>query len=114
MPSIDLDALKPSDITPMFDALHQYLQKHGLALITHNVFLKPEMLAKRWGLTVSCLNNWRFTGGGPVYIKTGPGPKAQVRYPMLGENGVLMFERERMYISTTQETALPSQVNQSA
>jgi hypothetical protein len=105
MTTINLDALSASDISPIFNALHHYLRQHGLALVTDNVFLKPENLAKRWGLSISCLNNWRFTGGGPVYIKTGPGPKAQVRYPMLGENGVLMFEQKRMYRSTAQESA---------
>ena len=105
MTTINLEDLRASDISPMFDALHHYLRQHGLALITDNVFLKPESLAKRWGLSISCLNNWRFTGGGPTYIKTGPGPKAQVRYPMLGENGVLMFEQRRMYRSTAEESA---------
>ena len=105
MRTINLQALDAHDVAPMLDALNQYLQRHGLTLITDNVFLKPQSLAKRWGLSISCLNNWRFTGGGPVYIKTGPGPKAQVRYPLLGENGVLMFEQKRMYRSTAEESA---------
>ncbi len=102
---VDLNALKPADIPQIFDALTSYFQRHGLALVTDNVFLKPEALAKRWELSISCLNHWRFTGGGPIYIKTGPGPKAQVRYPLFGANGVLMFERERMFQSTAQESA---------
>lgn len=106
MRTINLHALTASDITPIFDALNNYLQQQGLALITDNVFLKPEMLAKRWELSISCLNNWRFSGGGPTYIKTGPGPKAQVRYPMFGENGVLDFERQRHYRSTTQAASI--------
>jgi hypothetical protein len=47
---------------------------HGITVVTDNLFLKPEHLAQRWELSISCLNNWRFTGGGPIYIKTGPGP----------------------------------------
>jgi hypothetical protein len=105
MRNIDLDDLTPRDVQNIFDAVNLYLQQNGLSLITDNVFLKPEMLAKRWELSISCLNNWRFTGGGPAYIKTGPGPKAQVRYPMLGENGILSFERQRLYRSTTEESA---------
>ena len=105
MRNIDLENLTPRDVQNIFDALDGYFRKDGLALITDNVFLKPEMLAKRWELSVSCLNNWRFTGGGPAYIKTGPGPKAQVRYPMLGENGILAFERQRLFRSTTDEAA---------
>ena len=80
--------------------------------MTDNVFLKPEALAKRWELSISCLNHWRFTGGGPTYIKTGPGPKAQVRYPLFGVNGVLMFERERMFHSTAQEASIHNANNQ--
>jgi hypothetical protein len=101
---IDLSNLQPADIPQIFDALTSYFQRHGLALVTDNVFLKPEALSKRWELSISCLNHWRFTGGGPVYIKTGPGPKAQVRYPLFGENGVLMFERQRLFQSTAQES----------
>ena len=77
---------------------------HGITVVTDNLFLKPEHLAQRWELSISCLNNWRFTGGGPIYIKTGPGPKANVRYPILGAGGVLEFEQQRCFRSTTEES----------
>ena len=111
MTTINLDALSASDISPIFDALDYYFQRYGLALITDNVFLKPHSLAKRWSLSISCLNNWRFTGDGPAYIKTGPGPKAQVRYPMFGENGILEWERRRLYRSTAEESVAMKLVN---
>ena len=103
MKTVDLESLSPGDSPALVEAVHRYLMQNGLALITENVFLKPEALARRWELSISCLNHWRFTGGGPHYIKTGPGPRAQVRYPLMGNHGVLQFEESRLYHSTTQE-----------
>ena len=113
MPTVDLQELGAADLPVIFDALNAYFGKHGLALITDNVFLKPDALSKRWAVSISCLNNWRFTGGGPAYIKAGPGATSKVRYPLFGENGVLMFERQRLFRSTAQEAVrdnAPSQV----
>jgi len=104
MTTVDLQALHASDVPAIFDALNGYFGKHGLALVTDNVFLKPEALSKRWAVSISCLNNWRFTGGGPAYIKAGPGATSKVRYPLFGDNGVLMFERQRLFRSTAQES----------
>lgn len=103
MRPIDLDALKATDIPVILEAMQQYFLDHGLHVITDNVFMRPDILAKRWELSISCLNNWRFTGGGPLYMKTGPGPKAKVRYPMLGRHGVLDFEQQHLFRSTTQD-----------
>ncbi len=103
MKTVNLEALSPKDITAIIDAVHRYLTQNGLAIITENIFLKPEALARRWELSISCLNHWRFTGGGPHYIKTGPGPRAQVRYPLMGSHGVMQFEESRLYHSTTHE-----------
>lgn len=104
MKTVNLEELTSADIPAVLEAVHRYLTANGLALITENIFLKTEALARRWELSASCLNHWRFTGGGPIYIKTGPGPKAQVRYPLLGKNGVMDFEERRLYRSTAQET----------
>jgi hypothetical protein len=104
MKTVDLESLSPGDIPAILQAVHRYLMQNGLALITENVFLKPEALARRWELTISCLNNWRFTGGGPHYIKTGPGPKAQVRYPLMGNHGVMEFEEKHCFHSTSEES----------
>lgn len=104
MATIDLDNLQATDITPTLNALHRFFMAHGITVVTDNLFLKPEQLARRWELSISCLNNWRFTGGGPIYIKTGPGPKANVRYPILGAGGVLEFEQQRCFRSTTEES----------
>lgn len=113
MKQIDLDQLTPHDIKLIFDALNKYFQKNGLALITDNIFLTPENLAKRWDLSMSCISNWRYTGGGPAYIKTGPGTKAKVRYPLFGDDGLLMYEQQRRYRSTSEETAsITSGINQ--
>ena len=103
MKTVNLEALSAGDIPAILEAVHRYLMQNGLALITENIFLKPEALARRWELSISCLNHWRFTGGGPHYIKTGPGPKAQVRYPLMGNQGVMHFEQSRLYRSTTHE-----------
>ena len=111
MKTVDLESLSPGDIPAILEAVHRYLMQNGLALITENIFLKPEALARRWELTISCLNNWRFTGGGPFYMKTGPGPKAQVRYPLLGNNGIMHFEERRLYRSTTHECESTGQHN---
>lgn len=104
MRTIDLDALKVSDVPAVLEAVNQLLLTQGFHVITDNVFLRPDMLAKRWGLSLSCLGNWRYLGGGPFYMKTGPGLKAKVRYPMLGKNGVLDFEAQRLFNSTSAET----------
>jgi hypothetical protein len=108
MRTIDLDALKATDIPIILEAMQRYFLDHGLHVITDNVFMRPETLAKRWELSISCLNNWRFTGGGPLYMKTGPGPKAKVRYPMLGRHGVLDFEQQHLFRSTTQDRSTAS------
>lgn len=105
MQTIDLDALKASDIPHILEAVNRHLLEQGLYAITDNIFVRPEVLAKRWELSLSCLSHWRFTGGGPLFMKTGPGPKAKVRYPLLGRNGVLDFESQRLYGSTAEETA---------
>ena len=103
MKSVDLEMLTPIDIPIVLEAVHRYLTANGLAIITENIFLKPEALARRWELSISCLNHWRFTGGGPHYIKTGPGPKAQVRYPLMGNHGVMQFEESKLHHSTTHD-----------
>lgn len=104
MKQVDLEALTAADIPSVLEAVHRYLMANGLALITENIFLKTEALARRWELSESCLNHWRFTGGGPFYMKTGLGPKAQVRYPLLGKNGIMHFEESRLFCSTAQES----------
>lgn len=108
MQPIDLHAIKAADIPLILEAVNRFFLDNGLHVITDNVFLRPDMLAKRWELSISCLNNWRFTGGGPLYMKTGPGPKAKVRYPILGRHGVLDFEQQHLFRSTTQDKSIGS------
>ena len=105
MKTVDLESLSPGDIPSILEAVHRYLMTNGLALITENIFLKTESLARRWELSESCLNHWRFQGGGPFFMKTGPGPKAQVRYPLLGQNGIMHFEESHLFRSTAQDSA---------
>ena len=102
---IDLDALTPNEVPALIAALQRIILNSNFSLISENIFLKPEMLAARWDISISCLNNWRLTGEGPHYMKVGPGPKAQVRYPLIGERGILAFEAARTFASTTQESA---------
>ena len=106
MKNVDLDALTPRDVQKIFDALNNYFKHNGLALITDNIFLTPESLAARWDLSVSCVSNWRYIGGGPAYVKAGPGAKAKVRYPLFGEGGILTYEENRRYRSTTQDSTV--------
>ena len=103
MDRIDLHALRQADIAPLLKILQKFLQRNGYSVITQNIFMKPEHVAQRWGLSISCLNNWRYVGDGPIYMKTGPGPKAQVRYPLLGHGGILDFEQKCGFISRGDE-----------
>ena len=91
MRPIDLQALKAADIPLILEAVNKFFLDHGLHVITDNVFMRPDMLAKRWELSISCLNNWRFTGGGPPYMKTWPGPEAKRRYPLLRQHPAIGF-----------------------
>lgn len=47
-----------------------------------NVILTPAELAKRWGMAVGTLANWRNKGKGPEYIKVGSGNNSKVRYSL--------------------------------
>ena len=108
---IDLDHINPAEVPVILQALRRAIAMSQFSLVTEDIFLKPEMLAARWDISISCLNNWRLTGEGPNYVKVGPGPKAQVRYPLLGDKGVLDFEAARTYASTTQESASRGVIN---
>ncbi len=100
---IDLNNITPADVPMILHALRRVIAMSQFSSVTEDIFLKPDMLAARWEISISCLNNWRLTGEGPSYVKVGPGPKAQVRYPLVGNWGVLDFEASRTYRSTTQE-----------
>ena len=47
MATIDLDNLQATDITPTLNALHRFFMAHGITVVTDNLFLKPEHLARR-------------------------------------------------------------------
>lgn len=57
------------------------------------LFLKPEQLAIRWGVSPKTLANMRVSGTGPAYIKL----KGSVRYPLKTIKG---YEVERTTFST--------------
>lgn len=35
------------------------------------IFLKPKDLANRWGIKITTLSQWRWSGHGPHYLKIG-------------------------------------------
>lgn len=100
---IDLRALRDGDIPILLRVIQNYLTRHGYESLSTNIYIKPDDLANRWQMSISCLNAWRINAVGPVYMKTGPGSKANVRYPMLGKHGVLEFERTHHFASTQDE-----------
>ena len=113
MRQVDLDALGPADIPKVLEAVHRYLMENGLALITENIFLKTEALARRWELSESCLSHWRFTGGGPVYIKTGPGPKSAGALPAAWqERGSCISKRVVSIVRPRKESQIENYNNQ--
>ncbi len=61
-----------------------------------NNLLTPEALAQRWDLMTSTLDQWRWTGRGPVFIKLG----AKVLYRI---EDVEYFEKKRRH----RHTAMP-------
>ncbi|MFE7108367.1 helix-turn-helix domain-containing protein [Streptomyces sp. NPDC057575] len=42
--------------------------------------LSPRQVEELYGFHVQTLANWRWTGRGPDYIKTGPGKGGRIRY----------------------------------
>lgn len=56
--------------------------------------LTPDQLAERWGLPVSTLGNWRWTGQGPVFVKLGKRVSYRVR-------DVENFEEQKLRRDTT-------------
>jgi len=48
----------------------------GISLEDRTTTLAPEEVARRLGLKVSTLNNWRWSGRGPAHVKVG----GKVRY----------------------------------
>lgn len=100
---IDLRMLRDSDIPILLRVMQNHLTRNGHEILNNNIYIKPDDLADRWQMSISCLNAWRLYGVGPVYMKTGPGPKANVRYPMLGKHGILEFERRHHFVSTEDE-----------
>lgn len=104
MTSIDIDNLNPFDIPVILELLHDWFMKHDYDVLTENVFLTPEMIAKRYEISVSVLNHWRVAGGGPNYVKLGNTKKGRVRYPLLGKKGLVQFEKDKTFSSTSEES----------
>jgi len=55
-------------------------------------FLTEVELANRWLLSVKTLQRWRSICSGPVFAKF----NSSIRYPMLGVDGILAYERRAM------------------
>ncbi|MBX9727093.1 MAG: helix-turn-helix domain-containing protein [Rickettsiales bacterium] len=45
-----------------------------------DALLTQKQVASEWGITVKALEKWRFSGGGPTYVKLGESRCAAVRY----------------------------------
>jgi predicted site-specific integrase-resolvase len=56
--------------------------------------LTPKELAKRWGLPLSTLSQWRWNGHGPTFVKLGKRVSYRVR-------DVENFEEEKLRRDTT-------------
>ena len=58
----------------------------------------PQQLADRWKLSTATLANWRVAGRGPGFVKTGPGIRGRVMYPVhlviKWENGLQSVDPE--------------------
>jgi len=61
-------------------------------------FLKAKQLAKRWGMETGTLNQWRWNGKGPYFIKTG----RKVLYSL---QDVQRFEEVRRRQNTTEKAS---------
>lgn len=61
-------------------------------------FLREAELAERWGLSPRTLQRWRLRACGPAFNKFG----RAVSYPLEGDNGVLAWEAQRTYLSTSE------------
>lgn len=61
-------------------------------------YLTETELANRWNLSPKTLQRWRGLGKGPLFAKFAK----KIGYPLLGQRGVLDFERSILYQSTSQ------------
>jgi transposase-like protein len=59
--------------------------------------LTTEELSQRWSIAQNTLRKWRVAGGGPAYIKLGPGRNAEVRYSI---DDIIEFENENKFCQT--------------
>lgn len=58
------------------------------------VMLTTDDLAARWCVSRGTLENWRWAGTGPTYIKLGGSKKSMILYRL---SDILEFEREHTY-----------------
>ncbi len=58
------------------------------------IFLTPEALAKRWHVLPATLNQWRWSGKGPFFLKIG----GSIRYRL---DDIERFEKQNLRRSTT-------------
>lgn len=54
-------------------------------------YLTPKEVAQMLKVSVKLLANWRVKGCGPSYIKLGQGAKAPIRYPLMGDTGLMKY-----------------------
>ncbi len=60
--------------------------------------LTPDDLAKRWHLSTHTLNQWRWTGKGPIFVKIG----GRVLYRV---EDIESFEKNKRFHNTTMPLA---------
>lgn len=87
-------------IEEVLEQIQNHLNRHGMTMLTRNIYLLPEELATRWRVHESHLGNLRVSGKGPAFMKLSNGKYAKVRYPLFGEGGVLAHERDMQKNST--------------
>lgn len=72
-----------------------------------SVFMNQKDLARRWGISTSTLERWRWLGEGPRYIKLG----GRVVYRL---TDIEAFEADKLRSSTSQTQPIPDFKNECA
>ena len=67
--------------------------KKGDSIMDPNL-LEPTVIARRWGVTLHTLSQWRWKGGGPAFIKVG----RKVYYP---KEDIIDFEVQKRRFNTS-------------
>ncbi|PCJ29628.1 MAG: hypothetical protein COA94_01115 [Rickettsiales bacterium] len=97
---------KPADIKQLntaIDQLNEFLLSKDYITLLQQQYLSPETVAKIMEVKTSLLSNWRVTGGGPSYIKLGSGSRGLVRYPLLGQAGLIHYMQQKLQNSSSDD-----------